>query len=57
MRPDVVRTVKVNSVYISEVFMGYRRFPHVVVAVYHRGDTGDAWGSCERPSTHVVSTN
>jgi two-component system NtrC family sensor kinase len=35
--------LKVNSVYISDVFMGYRRFPHVVVAVYHLSDTGDAW--------------
>ncbi len=35
--------LKVNSVYISDVFMGYRRFPHVVVAVYHLSDSGEAW--------------
>lgn len=35
--------VKVNGVYISEVFLGYRKFPHVVVAVQHRGDSEESW--------------
>ncbi|MFH0822762.1 MAG: ATP-binding protein [Pseudomonadota bacterium] len=35
--------VKVNGVYISDVFLGYRRFPHVVIAVQHQNQTGDAW--------------
>jgi two-component system, NtrC family, sensor kinase len=35
--------VKVNGVYISDVFMGYRRFPHIVIAVQHISDTGEEW--------------
>jgi two-component system NtrC family sensor kinase len=35
--------VKVNDVYISDVFMGYRRFPHIVMAVQHIKDTGEEW--------------
>ena len=35
--------VKVRGTYISDVFMGYRKFPHVVIAVQHLTDTGCAW--------------
>lgn len=35
--------VMVNGVYISDVFMGYRKFPHVVIAAQHLSDTGDVW--------------
>jgi len=35
--------VKVNSVYISDVFLGYRKFPHVVIAVQHLSDSGESW--------------
>ncbi|HMK33681.1 MAG TPA: ATP-binding protein [Desulfomonilaceae bacterium] len=35
--------VKVNGHYISDVFMGYRRFPHIVVAVQHFTDSGEMW--------------
>lgn len=35
--------VKVSGVYISDVFMGYRKFPHVIIAVQHADDTGRAW--------------
>jgi two-component system NtrC family sensor kinase len=35
--------VKVSGVYISDVFMGFRKFPHVVIAVLHSDDTGNAW--------------
>jgi two-component system NtrC family sensor kinase len=35
--------VKVNGTYISDVFMGYRKFPHIVMAVQHVTDTGEAW--------------
>lgn len=35
--------VKVNGVYISDVFMGYRRFPHIVIAVQHVTDAGEVW--------------
>ncbi len=35
--------VKVKGVYVSDVFMGYRRFPHIVVAVQHITDNGNSW--------------
>ena len=35
--------VKVNGVYVSDVFMGFRRFPHIVIAVQHTTDAGDSW--------------
>jgi two-component system NtrC family sensor kinase len=35
--------VKVNGVYISDVFMGYRRFPHIAIAVQHIADSGEMW--------------
>ncbi|MBI5252391.1 MAG: two-component sensor histidine kinase [Desulfomonile tiedjei] len=35
--------VKVNGVYVSDVFMGYRRFPHLVIAVQHYSDSGEFW--------------
>ncbi len=35
--------VKVNGVYISDVFKGYRKFPHIVIAVQHIADSGKVW--------------
>jgi two-component system NtrC family sensor kinase len=35
--------VRVSSVYISDVFLGYRKFPHVVIAVQHLTDSGESW--------------
>ncbi len=35
--------VMVSGVYISDVFMGYRKFPHIVIAVKHSTDTGESW--------------
>jgi two-component system, NtrC family, sensor kinase len=35
--------LRVNSVYISDVFLGYRKFPHVVIAVQHLTDSGESW--------------
>jgi len=35
--------VKVAGVYISDVFMGYRRFPHIVMAVRHFSESGEWW--------------
>lgn len=35
--------VQIRGSYLSDVFMGYRRFPHVVIAVQHRTDTGHTW--------------
>jgi two-component system, NtrC family, sensor kinase len=40
---DWFQQLKVNSVYISDVFLGYRKFPHVVIAVQHLSDTGESW--------------
>jgi two-component system NtrC family sensor kinase len=34
---------KVRGIYISDVFMGYRRIPHFVIAVEHLSDKGEAW--------------
>jgi two-component system, NtrC family, sensor kinase len=35
--------VRVNGVYASDVFVGYRKFPHVAIAVQHISDTGESW--------------
>ncbi len=35
--------VKVNGIYISDVFMGFRQFPHVAIAVQHLSDSGEFW--------------
>jgi len=35
--------VQVRGTYVSDVFMGYRKFPHVVIAVQHRVDSGRCW--------------
>ncbi len=35
--------VKVRGTYVSDVFMGYRKFPHIVVAVQRRSDDGKTW--------------
>ncbi|MCX5872212.1 MAG: ATP-binding protein [Deltaproteobacteria bacterium] len=35
--------VKVNGVHISDVFKGYRKFPHVAIAVQHISDSGKVW--------------
>lgn len=35
--------VRVKNRFISEVFSGFRRFPHVVIAVQHSTEDGQAW--------------
>ncbi len=35
--------VQVKGLYISDVFMGFRRFPHMVIAVRHLSDDGRFW--------------
>jgi two-component system, NtrC family, sensor kinase len=35
--------VRVERKYISDVFMGYRKFPHVVIAVQRCTDSGEWW--------------
>jgi two-component system NtrC family sensor kinase len=37
------QTVKVRGNYVSDVFLGYRQFPHFVIAVSHLTDRGDTW--------------
>lgn len=35
--------VVVRGVYVSNVFMGYRKFPHVAMAVFRRTENGHSW--------------
>ncbi|MCW7753979.1 ATP-binding protein [Desulfobotulus sp. H1] len=35
--------VSVRGVYISDVFMGYRKFPHVVIVVQRIAEDGSSW--------------
>ncbi|HMA66516.1 MAG TPA: ATP-binding protein [Desulfosalsimonadaceae bacterium] len=35
--------VQVRGTYISDVFMGYRKFPHIALAAQHMKDNGDFW--------------
>jgi two-component system NtrC family sensor kinase len=34
---------RIKGVYVSEVFMGFRKFPHVAIAVQRIADDGTAW--------------
>lgn len=35
--------LKIADVYISDVFMGYRKYPHIVIAVNHVTESGRSW--------------
>lgn len=35
--------VVIRGTYVSDVFMGYRKFPHLVLAVQRRTDAGKTW--------------
>ncbi|MCM0755784.1 ATP-binding protein [Desulfovibrio aminophilus] len=35
--------VSIKGKYMSDVFMGFRKFPHVVIAVQHTGEDGRSW--------------
>ncbi len=35
--------VQLRGVYTSEVFLGYRHFPHIVIAVHHPCDSSRCW--------------
>ncbi len=35
--------VRIKGKYISDVFLGFRMFPHVVIAVQHMSDSGESW--------------
>lgn len=37
------KEVVIKGSYISNVFMGHRKLPHIVVAVQRETDTGDSW--------------
>jgi two-component system NtrC family sensor kinase len=38
-----LQQVMLRGKYVSDVFLGYRKFPHVVIAVKHMSDNGDSW--------------
>lgn len=38
---DWFHEVSLRGVYVSDVFMGYRKFPHFVIAVKHEGQSGE----------------
>jgi len=40
---DWFHEVVVRGAHISDVFMGYRKFPHFVMAVRHEAPTGESW--------------
>lgn len=40
---DWFHEVSVRGSHISDVFMGYRKFPHLVIAVKHEDPTGESW--------------
>jgi two-component system NtrC family sensor kinase len=40
---DWFHEVVVRGAHISDVFMGYRKFPHFVIAVKHERPTGESW--------------
>ena len=35
--------VRIRGTFVSDVFMGYRKFPHVILAVQRRTDGGKTW--------------
>jgi two-component system, NtrC family, sensor kinase len=35
--------VQVRGSYVSDVFLGHRRFPHIVIAVQHMTESGEWW--------------
>ncbi|MGM0452610.1 MAG: sensor histidine kinase [Thermodesulfobacteriota bacterium] len=40
---DWFKEVQVKGIFVSDVFMGYREFPHIALAVQHMTDSGDTW--------------
>lgn len=40
---DWYQQTRIKDIYISGVFMGFRRFPHITIAVQHTGDDGKSW--------------
>ncbi|MCE5333573.1 MAG: two-component sensor histidine kinase [Desulfobacteraceae bacterium] len=46
--------MQIHGTYVSDVFMGFRRFPHIVMAVQHRGDREKAWTLRATIDTHKI---
>ncbi len=46
--------VQISGTYVSDVFMGFRRFPHIVMAVQHRTDDGKSWILRATIDTHKI---
>lgn len=44
--------VQVSGVYVSDVFMGFRGFPHIIMAVQRRSGDGKAWTLRATIDTH-----
>ncbi|MFC1834222.1 ATP-binding protein [Thermodesulfobacteriota bacterium] len=42
-KQDWFQQVRVSGTYVSKVFKGHRRFPHIVIAVQHLSKSGDRW--------------
>lgn len=40
---DWFHQVQFKGTYVSDVFMGFRKFPHVVIAVRHTSENGKSW--------------
>jgi two-component system, NtrC family, sensor kinase len=40
---DWFHEVSVRGIHVSDVFMGYRKFPHLVIAVKHVTEAGQSW--------------
>jgi two-component system NtrC family sensor kinase len=40
---DWFQQVQFKGTYISDVFLGFRKFPHIVIAVRHTTQSGKAW--------------
>ena len=40
---DWFHQVQFKGTYVSDVFLGFRKFPHVVIAVRHTAESGQSW--------------
>ncbi len=49
--------VRLRGIYVSEVFMGYRKFPHFVIAVMHEIDKGGFYVLRATLDMETVSSN
>lgn len=47
--------VKLQGIYVSDVFMGFRKFPHFVIAIKHEKDNGDFYVLRATLSTDILN--